>query len=174
MKVIIINGAGGCGKDTFIKFFEKYAKEKCVFNISTVDTVKKVAKILGWNGQKDNESRRYLSLLKEMSIYWDDMPFKDMMRQARYYWSHLSNYDMADDGFLFIHSREPKEIQRLVDNMEYPTITLLIRRAHDGKYGNHSDDDVENYVYDYVIDNNGTLEDLDWSAKEFYEKIKKA
>ena len=129
MKVIIINGAGGCGKDTFIKLFTKYAGEKCVFNISTVDYIKKVAKILDWKEQKDDKSRKFLCELKEMAIYWGDIPYKDMMRQTQYFWSHLSNYDMVDKGFVFIHSREPEEIQRFVDNMEYPTITLLIRRA---------------------------------------------
>lgn len=174
MKVIIINGAGGCGKDTFIKLFTKYAGEKCVFNISTVDYIKRVAKTLDWNNQKDDKSRKFLCELKEMAIYWGDIPYKDMMRQTQYFWSYLSNYDMVDKGFVFIHSREPEEIQRFVDNMEYPTITLLIRRAGDKKYGNHSDDEVENYEYDYVIENTGTLEDLEQKALEFYTEIKKA
>ena len=49
-RVVIINGGGGSGKDTFVEFCAKHAK---VINISSVDKVKEAAKILvGWNGEK--------------------------------------------------------------------------------------------------------------------------
>ena len=37
---------------------------------------------------------------------------------------------------------------------------------------NDSDANVENYVYDYYIDNNGTLEELEEKALEFINKLK--
>ena len=52
--VFIINGSGGSGKDSFCKFCSQYLS---VYNISSVDTIKEVAKILGWNGEKDEKSR---------------------------------------------------------------------------------------------------------------------
>ena len=53
-QVIIINGTGGSGKDTFVEYCSEFAK---VTNISSVDKVKEAAKILvGWNGEKDEKS----------------------------------------------------------------------------------------------------------------------
>ena len=51
--------------------------------------------------------------------------------------------------------------------------TLFIKRDSIDKItSNYSDASVENYNYDYVI-NNTTLEDLDTQAKNFYELINK-
>ena len=76
MQVIVINGAGGCGKDTFIKYFTEEAGEKYVLNISTIDCIKKVAREWGWNEHKDDLSRKYLSLMKEAATYWGDIPYQ--------------------------------------------------------------------------------------------------
>ena len=57
-KVIIINGTGGSGKDTFVEFCSEF---KNVMNISSVDKVKEAASILvGWNGEKDEKSMKLL------------------------------------------------------------------------------------------------------------------
>jgi hypothetical protein len=48
-QVFIINGSGGCGKDTFISFVSDIA---CVTNFSSVDKVKEIARIIGWDGEK--------------------------------------------------------------------------------------------------------------------------
>lgn len=53
-KIIVINGAGTSGKDTFVKLVSKYAK---TINYSSVDFVKEVARFAGWNGQKDEKGR---------------------------------------------------------------------------------------------------------------------
>ena len=43
IKTYIINGAGGVGKDQFIKFVTDELGEKYTYNISTVDVVKSIA-----------------------------------------------------------------------------------------------------------------------------------
>lgn len=48
-KIIVINGTGGSGKDTFVEYVSKYAK---VYNFSSVDKVKEIAKLIGWTGTK--------------------------------------------------------------------------------------------------------------------------
>ena len=53
-KIIIINGTGGSGKDTFVEFCSKYAN---VFNFSSIDKVKEIAKIIGWTGSKSEKDR---------------------------------------------------------------------------------------------------------------------
>ncbi len=73
-RVIIINGMGGSGKDTFVEFC---AKHGAVTNISSVDKVKEAAKILvGWDGAKDEKSRKLLVDLKKLSIDYNNYPTK--------------------------------------------------------------------------------------------------
>ena len=172
MMVFIINGRGGVGKDTFVEYFTEFAGEKYVLNISTVDYVKEVARSIGWNGSKDNLSRKFLSDLKDMMTYWADKPFRDVTKKTDCFYDALAAYGVENLGFVFIHCREPREIQRLKNNIKYSTYTLLIRRPGDKNLGNHADDEVENYDYDFVIENNSSLSALKSKAEEFYNKVK--
>lgn len=174
MKVIIINGHGGCGKDTFVKYFIQHAGVNYVLNVSTVDYIKKVALDLGWNNNKDDISRCYLSELKDMATYWGDIPHWDVVKKTNDFYHDLQEYGVEKEGVVFIHCREPNEIQRLVDGLSarYSVHTLLIRRPTNKIYGNHADDDVENYDYDYIINNDTNLADLSAKAKEFYRILK--
>ena len=174
MIVFIINGRGGVGKDTFVNFFTEFAGEKYVLNISTVDYVKQIARSIGWQGEKDNLSRKFLSDLKDMTTYWADKPFRDVTKKTECFFDELVAYGVENLGFVFIHCREPKEIQRLKNNIKYPVYSLLIRRVGHENLGNHADDEVENYKYDFIIENNGTLNELKSKAEEFYNKVKQS
>lgn len=173
MKVIIINGHGGCGKDTFVKFFTEFAGEKFVLNISTVDYVKEIAHQIGWSGEKDNLSRKFLSDLKDMTTYWADKPFRDVKKKTQIFYDTLVQYGVENNGFVFIHCREPNEIKRLQQQISFPNYSLLIRRATQENYGNHADDDVENYEYNYIIENSSTLNVLQKEAEMFYKELTK-
>ena len=69
--VIVINGAGGVGKDTLCEFAEKHFK---VMNISSITPIKEIAKMCGWNGEKTDKARKFLSDLKALSIEYNDFP----------------------------------------------------------------------------------------------------
>ena len=61
--VIVVNGSGGVGKDTLCNFVgEKYASE----SVSSIDPIKKLAAECGWDGGKDDKSRRFLAELKRV------------------------------------------------------------------------------------------------------------
>ena len=157
--IIIINGYGGSGKDTFVEFVSKYNK---VYNFSSVDKVKEIAKIIGWNGEKDEKSRKFLSDLKKLTTDYNDMPFNSI-KEA------VNNFNSSDNEIMFIHIREPEEIKRAV--LEFNAKTLLIKRDDINKItSNYSDASVENYNYDYII-NNTTLDNLENQAKNFYNLI---
>ena len=50
--------------------------------------------------------------------------------------------------------------------------TILIRNPNVRKIeSNHADRDVENYKYDYIIENDGTLDKLDKMAYLFSEQV---
>lgn len=159
--IIIINGYGGSGKDTFVNLVSKYNK---VYNISSVDKIKEIAKLMGWNGEKDEKSRKFLSDLKKLSTDYNDMPFNSIKNA-------INDFYESDKEIMFIHIREPEEIKKAAK--EFDAKTLFIKRDDIDKItSNYADASVENYNYDYII-NNTTLEDLEEQAKNFYNLINK-
>ena len=156
-KVIIINGTGGSGKDTFVEFCGEFAN---VINISSVDKVKEAAKILvGWNGEKDEKSRKLLVDLKQLSIDYNDFPSKYIKQKYDEFMESNSNY-------LFIHIREIDEIEKIKNMLGAKT--MLVKNPRVALItSNDSDGNVYNYSYDYVIENDGTLEELKQKAREF-------
>ncbi len=158
--IVVINGTGGSGKDTFVEYVSKYAK---VYNFSSVDKVKEIAKLIGWTGTKTDKDRKFLSDLKRLTTEYNDMPFTSI-KEA------INKFNSSDDEIMFIHIREPEEIQRVVD--VFSAKTLLIKRDGLKPIGtNSSDANVENYKYDCTIINT-TLEDLDKSALKFIQDLK--
>ncbi len=154
--VIVINGQGGSGKDTVCSIMGKYYKVK---NVSTVDPIKDIAKYAGWQGEKNDKSRKMLADLKQVFIEYCDLPLNYIIAQEKEFLSD-------DNEIMFVHCREGEEIAKIVKNSIVKAYTLLIRR-NDSHYmhkhfGNLADDDVENYSYDFVYDgNNETIEDLE-------------
>ena len=50
MKVVLLNGSAGSGKDTLVNLITTYLRfEFEIRNISTIDKVKKIAKEMGWD-----------------------------------------------------------------------------------------------------------------------------
>lgn len=159
--IIIINGTGGSGKDTFVEMVSKYNK---VFNFSSVEKVKEIATLIGWDGKKTEKDRKFLSDLKFLTTAYNDMSFKSIIEA-------VNNFKNSENEIMFIHIREPEEIKRAVD--EFGAKTLLIRRKGvEAITTNYSDASVENYEYDYVIENN-ILEELEEEAKVFKEQLSK-
>jgi dephospho-CoA kinase len=170
MRVVVINGKAGTGKDTFVAMCQDILGANRVMNISTVDFVKEVATFCGWNGSKTPKNRKFLSDLKDLLTEWEDVPFMKIYDTIRN-WSdemdEFEGYEAWCNSVIFIHCREPKEIKKLVD--EFDAVTLLIRRdaAEYIEQINHADNEVLNYTYDTTIVNNGSLEDLRHSAEYF-------
>lgn len=158
--IIIINGTGGSGKDTFVEFCSKYTK---VMNFSSIDKVKEVATLIGWNGGKTDKDRKFLSDLKKLTTEYNDMAFNSIK-------DCVVKFDDSDDNILFIHIREPEEIKRAVNS--FNAKTLLVKRSGlSNIQTNYSDANVDNYDYDYIIENT-TLEELDNKALNFVKKLK--
>lgn len=161
--IVIINGTGGAGKDTFVSFCSEVTG---VRNISAVDKVKEAAKALvGWNGEKDEVARKLLVDLKRLSVEYNDAPTK-------YIASVAEEFKKSDNKILFVHIREAEEIEKakkitnaktlLISN---PRVKLITSNDSDGK--------VNEYKYDYYIVNDGTLEDLKQKAIKFVEELNK-
>ena len=75
---------------------------------------------------------------------------------------------------LFVHIREAGEIKKFVDATNGAAKTLLVRggeRMKKSNYGNVSDDEVENYSYDYYFTNDKSLEETEILFKEFLASV---
>ena len=161
--VIIINGAGGVGKDTLCELASRYFK---VTNVSSITPIKEIARSCGWDGRKDDRSRRFLAELKRLSVEYNDYP-------TRWATERYGEFLLSDSEVMFVHIREPEEISKLVVATGGRAKTLLIRggeRTRATAYGNSADDLVENYSYDYYYVNDKSL---DLAEREFVELIKK-
>ena len=162
MKIAIVNGRGASGKTTFETMVQKIsaARGRKVEVVSTIKYVKEKAKEFGWDGGKTPEDRRFLSDLKDALTRWKDIPYQVVGQWIDYYKDH--NVDL-----LFIDCREPEEIARFVN--DYGALTILVQRGEFELLGNHADDNVMNYQYDVVIDNNRGLDELIQEATIFEE-----
>lgn len=161
--VIIINGKGGCGKDTLIS---KVSSRYKVKNVSSIDHIKDIAARIGWSGAKDEKSRTFLANLKQLCIQFNDMPLHDMIKE-------YEDFMNSNDDIMFIHIREGEEIDKIKKYI--PDVkTLLVKRKETDKgvYTNSADNDVENYNYDYIFDNNGDISDRQEAFIEFIGTIR--
>lgn len=167
-QIFVINGSGGVGKDSFVEFVsiglnDKLKKFHTVINFSSIDKIKEIAKEIGWDGKKTEKDRKFLSDLKILTSEYCDMPYKSIKNKVDEFKSD------NDSKVLFLHIREPEEIQKAVNEFGAKTI-LVIRDSIKHITSNIADENVFNYKYDFIINNNGTKEELCNKAKKFIEK----
>lgn len=164
-QVIIINGCATAGKDTFIDLFTEEFKNAGystpVYRISSVDKVKEIAKSLGWDGVKDDKGRQFLSDLKDAMTAYNDAPFTYTVKSI----NSIRNATKGN-AIIFVHVREPEEIKKYRDR-SYSKAILVRRDEVTDVFSNHADKEVFGYQYDFIVDNNGTLDDLRNAAKGF-------
>lgn len=160
--VVIINGSAGVGKDTFVAICNSFCK---VMNYSSINEIKRLAKLIGWDGNKDEKGRKLLSDLKVAMSDYCDLPFQLMKNK-------YEEFIKSDADILFLHIREPEEIARAAS--EFNAITLLIKNKNVKQItSNMADANVYDLNYDAVIDNSRTLDDLKNIAKWFIGILEK-
>lgn len=166
-QIFIINGSGGVGKDLFVDMVKSSVTKLSpngeiyrVWNYSSIDKVKSIAAQIGWNGGKTEKDRKFLSDLKVLTTEYNDMPFADLKRMVNIF------KEQKDVVFLFLHIREPKEIERA--KIEFDAYTILVTRDSVPQItSNIADGGVFGYEYDMQVTNNGTKEDLKELAELF-------
>ena len=161
---IVINGKGGVGKDTLCRFAaERYKTE----NVSSITPIKEIASLCGWQGEKTDRARKFLSDLKALTAEYNDFPTNYLAERYRAFLS-------SDGELLFVQIREPEEIRKFVNATGGNAKTLLIRggdRFDRTAYGNASDDGVEDYPYDFVFVNDRPLEETREAFLAFLDGI---
>ena len=168
MKVIVINGYPRTGKDTFVKFCQDVLGTFRCRNLSTIDCIKKNARYFGYLGEKTPEARRFLAKLKDITSEYNDFSYKYIKKQLYYIQDQESPHCKI---VVFIHCREPKEIDRFVEDYNATTVLIKNKRVEDHGYSNAADANIELYKYDITILNNGTLDELKLTAKTFVKEL---
>ena len=158
-KIYVTNGSAQNGKDSFAEILGKYIS---VYKYSSIDLVKDMLEFAGVPKEPKTEEYRLLcSDLKDRLTKYDDIPFKDITSIV----TDFKN-NKIETEVLLIDIREPEEIARAVET--FVAETILIRNPRVDKIkSNHADANVENYKYDYIIENDGTLEQIERVAKLF-------
>lgn len=167
MKIVVVNGYGGSGKDTFENFVKDYgtAKGYQIYKTSMIEFVKEEAEKLGWQGGKTLADRRFLSDLKDSLTRWNDSPFQAVKHT-------IQKCEDWNVDLLFIDAREAEDIIRLKAAYSNVTTLLVLRQKISSRpFGNHADDGVLDYQYDWVVENNGSLEDLGVAAEVWFNGI---
>ena len=160
--VIVINGNGGSGKDTICNIVSKHFPTLVV---SAISPVKEIAIKCGWNGEKDPKARKFLADLKRLLVEYNDLPTRYLLEQHEIFLND-EQYE-----FMFVHIREADQIDDFLNKIDGRKITLLVRRDNLPVYNNFADDNVESYNYDYVYENNGSLEKIEDDFMPFFQKI---
>lgn len=161
-RIYITNGMARCGKDTFATFLNEFVP---TLKYSSIDRVKEIAKLCGWNGGKTERDRKFLSDLKMLTSAYSDMPLNAIT-------SKVVDF-LEDDKYqvMLIDIREPEEIQKVKELLGANTILIENNRV-EHIHSNIADANVFNYTYDYVVENNGTLDEFRENVRKFYENIK--
>ena len=160
--IFIVNGKPRAGKDTFAQILNEYMD---VYKYSSVTKVKEIAKQCGWTGAKEERDRKFLHELKMLTSAYSDMSYNDVMEEI----DKFKKGELDADIFV-VDVREPEEIDRLVKATKAFTIFIENNRVP-SITSNAADANVENYKYDFVIQNNGTLEDFEGNIKLFIEVL---
>ena len=157
--IFIVNGHPRAGKDTFTDIL---GEQVPIVKYSIIDKVKTVAKsMLGWKGYKREVDRKFLCDLKNLTTEYNDMSFMDVYDKVQEF------YEDDTKSVMFIDMREPEDIERAKRVFGARTIFIKNDRVKPITT-NPADAGVENYEYDFVIENNGTLAEFEDNIRKFY------
>mgnify|MGYP003291549917 CR=1 FL=1 len=181
MKVFVFNGMARSGKTSFENELENIIRSSISNQepiiCSIIDYVKDIASYAGWDGSKTVADRKFLAKLKNLLTEWNDSPFEEiigLIEDCDYLNTKKEPRDRKD-YILMIDMRQPEDIERLkmyCFRNSIPFNSVLVRR-HDVEgesYGNRADDGVFDYIYDIIVENNGTYDELMETAKTFYKE----
>lgn len=162
--IFIINGSGGCGKDTFVDYVKNHIPSTYKLqSISTIDPVRNMLADYGIDTYKKTErDRLLLSEIKSAIMKYD--PYYSFKNTLSVF-NRIFQDPYEQKGVIFVHCREKEDIDRLKKLGAY---TILIKNDNVSHItSNESDKNVFDYNYDFIISNNGTLEEIEQKAKDF-------
>lgn len=161
-KVIIINGEIGAGKTTFVSHIVKQLVNVRLFNYRSELAV--IAKKMGWRDNPLDVKRE--SFLTNIYDIWHR--YNDGIAKAAYELFEYMGMDEEENKKTFIIiTRSPKDISDIIKVFTGQNIfTVLIYRKDLNNFSKQTQD----YKYDLIVNNNGTIKDLEKEANIFINK----
>lgn len=175
MKIIGISGKMQNGKDTFAEALkaEIHFKGEQAIVFHFADFLKYIcSEYFGWDGKKDATGRKLLQTIgtsvfrKNNPTCWTDMAY-----------AFIKGLGDVVDYVIIADVRFKQEANWIRDSFENSTIIRVNRPGYDSgateEAKKHiSEVDLDDYKFDEVFLNEGTLEEYKEKAKAYYEKIK--
>ena len=175
MKIILISGKAQHGKDTFAKTLQLYFEPYNTKIVHFADALKFVcSQYYDWNGVKDNLGRTILQRVGTEVVraqdehFWTDFAAR-LIKTFKYV-----DYVIIPDW------RFDEEIERLSDYFNFEDIIKV--RVDRGSYvppqmtetqlKHRSETELDDYPFDFIIDNTADLSQLEESAKELVRYLK--
>ena len=168
MKVVLISGKAGHGKDTFAGYFKAYAEskgERCLVT-HYADLLKYVCKtFFGWNGEKDEAGR---SLLQYVGT--DVVRAKDPDMWVNFVAKILTLFPDKWDWVLVPDARFPNEISIMKSQFDCTHVRVVrngLETALTEEQQSHpSETALDGEVPDYYVENFDGFPDLLRNAAE--------
>ena len=171
-KIFLVCGKARHGKDTISEMSRNYYKDKDITNLSYGYYIKDYAKrISNWDGSEETKPRELLQQLGTNLIrkQIDEFLFINRMIEDINVFSYFYDIITISDG------RLKPEIDILKGSIDNVVVIRVNRPNFDNglteEQKNHlTEIDLDDYnKYDYVIENDGTLEDLNKKVIEILE-----
>lgn len=168
-RIVIINGSGRSGKDTFCQLCRPYVD--AYRNVSSITPIVDMARIIGYSGNKSESDRLFLSNLKQLVEDYNEGTSNYVFNQIQDFLEMTKLIQVDAKLLLFIHIREPKQIDKVCQKYPQCKTCLIVNRNVPIILSNDSDKNVSDYSYDYVIDNSDSIEVLKVKAKSFISDL---
>lgn len=170
-RALLITGKGGAGKSTIASIVTNYTCKAVVLPMAL--TLKEVARQhLGWDGEKDDRGRQLLQHLGDVGRDYNPDIWVDNSLKI---WRVIASRDY--DIFVADDIRYLNEYQRVSEEFG-PEHVVVIRvergngRGLEGNLAQHrSETSYQEVPYDVLIDNNGTLVDLETEVVSYLRSI---
>lgn len=172
--IYIISGKAKAGKDTTAGFIKEFYSNKGLktINLQFSSYIKMYAKeISSWDGTENNKPRTLLQELgenirKDIDKYFFINRIIDDIRVYSNYYNIITISDARlPEELNKIHERYPNSIKISIIRPNYNPYNSLEEKNHPTETAL---DDY--YDYDYIINNNGTLNDLKKEVKNILNK----
>lgn len=169
--VIAVAGPACIGKTTFSKFLlEELNKEINAILRPLATDLKRKAILLGWNEEKDDKGRLFLqNLSKTLRAYHGE----DYYAQELYKFAGNSNFDVI----IIDDARMRSEMEYLKNKEDIQLITVkivnkdFVSPLSAEAQKDVTENDLKDYVFNYEITNESTLEDLQEETRKFSKTI---
>ena len=175
MKIFVIAGKARHGKDTVAGIIKEIYKDKKVINLSYGSYIKEYAKkISDWDGSEETKPRELLQNLGTEVIRKnidEDFFIKRLCDDIRVYSYYFDIITISDARF-------PKEIDTPKSLFKNVYSIKVVRDGFssplsDKQQAHSTETALDNYDnYDFVIENNGTIEELNEKVKQIIEDVK--